>query len=154
MVYLPTFLVVFFSMVILCTLRILTPPMETPNAIEWDVRTDRRTSKGPQFPNPLFCFGRQSGGRRSTVLFWWSALPRTRFFLGGTIDDKKGMRGHGMGCQNWPKNEHELSTLPQKTVWWILIDVERRRWARTALRPKNNRKGEPWKTKPSKKLGR
>ena len=36
------------------------------------------------------------------------------FFLGGTIDDKKGMRGHGMGCQNGPKNEHELSTLPQK----------------------------------------
>ena len=39
-------------------------------ARERDVRIDRRTSKGPQFPNPLFCFGRQSGGRRSTVLFW------------------------------------------------------------------------------------
>ena len=37
--------------------------------------------------------------RRTAVLFCRSARPRTPFF-GGTIDDKKGMRGHRMGCQN------------------------------------------------------
>ena len=55
--------------------------------------------QGPQFPNP------KNGNGRTFVLFCQSARPRTPFFLGGTINDKKGMLGHGMGCQNWPKNE-------------------------------------------------
>ena len=70
--------------------------------MQWDVRTDRRTCKGP--PNPTFFLAAKNEDRRTAVLFCRSARPRTPFF-GGTIDDKKGMRGHRMGCQNWPKNE-------------------------------------------------
>ena len=59
-----------------------------------------RTEEPARAPEtPLFFLAAKNEDRRTAVLFCRSARPRTPFF-GGTIDDKKGMRGHRMGCQN------------------------------------------------------
>ena len=60
--------------------------------------------QGPPNPPCFYFLAANNDDRRTAVLFCRSARPRTPCFLGGTIDEKKRMRCHGMGCENGPKN--------------------------------------------------
>ena len=60
--------------------------------------------QGPPKPPCFYFLAANNDDRRTAGLFCRSARPRTPFFFGGTIDEKKRMRCHGMGCQNGPKN--------------------------------------------------
>ena len=71
--------------------------------MEWDVRTDRRTCKGPPTP-PVFIFWQQIMTTEERPLCFAEVRGHEPLFFGGTIDEKKRMRCHGMGCQNGPKN--------------------------------------------------
>ena len=59
--------------------------------------------QGP--PKPHFFFGSKAWRQKNGCFVLPKCKATNPFFFGGAIDDKKGMRGHRMGCQNWPKNE-------------------------------------------------
>ena len=104
---------------------------------------NRGWGRGP-CPGFVWCQSKKEQGRRN----WQVEEPRTRMHI---IDD-------GSGCQNWPKwgtvrcfEDVTRSFNPARKNG--MMDFNRfrtRRRARVALRPKIYRKGEPWKTSPSK----
>jgi len=54
--------------------------------------------QGP--PKPHFFFWKQNVKTKERLFFFAEVQGHEPLFVGGAIDDKKGMRGHRMGCQN------------------------------------------------------